>query len=204
MPAKQLDDIFSPGADVLGTRQDARHTILAQTGDAVGETVDCDDAEVWGPIGYAARPAKAIAGKSACQAITLNSGSTDVAIAFRDLRGSSIHGPIGPGEVCIYAAGPDNSGVSRLTLRNDGSATAAELEAALVKLGAGATDGVVVGDSAFLAWAQAITAAVRGTITAVATTSAVNGSPLNPGAAALDSGLDFPSGSISSVVKGAK
>lgn len=122
MAVKQLGDLFDHGIDILGTSQDAKGTILAQTGDAMAEEVASNDVEVYGPSGLASRPAKAIAGKSACQAITLSRGSNDIIIGMRDLRGSSLYGTLREGETCLYAPGPSNKGTGRIVLQDDGSA----------------------------------------------------------------------------------
>lgn len=121
MPVTQLEDIIEFGADVLGTIQTDQGTVMAQTGDVVGSFVNSNDVEVWGPPGYSSRPAKARTGKDAAQAITLNRGSNDVIVAFRDIRASSLQGTLGPGETVVYAPGPDNAGVCKVWLQNDGS-----------------------------------------------------------------------------------
>lgn len=123
MAIVELDDIFNPGVDILGTTLDDKGTILAQTGDVVGEEVASDNAEMWQHIGFASRPAKAQGGKSACQAITLNQGSNDLIIATRDLRGSQIYGNLGEGETCIYAGGPEGTSQAKVLVKADGSIT---------------------------------------------------------------------------------
>lgn len=135
---------FSPGDDVLGTTQSENGVILAQTGDVVGEEAHSDGAEVWGPIGFASRPAKAKKGESACQAITLEQGSNDICIAFRDIRSATLYGALGEGETCVYAGGPDNTGRCKVTLYNAGAATTIEALADAIKLGANATDPVAL------------------------------------------------------------
>lgn len=140
MPPPQLDDLFTPGADVLGTRQNEKGTILAQTGDVVGEEAHSDNAEWWQHVGFASRPAKAVAGKSACQVITINQGSNDICIASRDLRGSSLYGTLRDGETCVYAPGPTNQGTGRILLQDDGSG-------AIITITAGATTIVINGSS---------------------------------------------------------
>lgn len=131
MPAAQLDDIMSPGVDVLGTSQSGGGAILAQTGDVVAQQTDCEGVEVWGPVGYLGRPAKAVPGSTACQAVTLNQGSNDLAIAFRDQRANI---PIGEGEVVIFAPGADGKGTTRILLQ-DGMVT---VTAGAVSLAGGA------------------------------------------------------------------
>ncbi len=121
MPVKQLSDLFDPGADVLGTIQTDQGTIMAQTGDVVGEFVNSDNVEVWGPPGFASRPAKANSGKDAAQAVTINRASNDIIIAFRDIRAGSLVGQLKEGETSIYAPGPSNAGVCQILLQNDGT-----------------------------------------------------------------------------------
>jgi hypothetical protein len=212
MPVAQLDDLFSPGTDVLGTEQDEKGTILAQTGDVIGEEVHSDQAEWWQHVGFASRPAKAEPGKSACQAISINQGSNDLIVATRDVRGSSLYGTLREGETCVYAPGPKNQGTGKILLQDDGSASTITVTAGgqtvtltggQVQLGSGASEGVVCGGGAFTTWASALVAAVRGLIVAVSTKPAMSGSPIDASAGALDSGLDFPTAEISTVVKAA-
>lgn len=120
MAATQTDDIFSAGADVLGTTQDSQGTVLAQLGDVVDATdTPSPNAEVWGPSGLLSRPAPATAGKQACQAIAITGGSNDVAISFRDQRTNIT---VGPGETCLFAPGPTGAAGTRILLQ-DGTIT---------------------------------------------------------------------------------
>lgn len=121
MPIVQLDDLFESGADVLGTTQTDQGTLMAQTGDVVNEFVSSDNVEIWGPPGFASRPAKARSGKDAAQALTITQGSNDIIIAFRDIRASGLIGELGPGETSVYAPGPANTSSCRILLQNDGS-----------------------------------------------------------------------------------
>jgi hypothetical protein len=176
MAFHQPDDIFSPGVDVLGTSQDEQGTILAQTGDVVGETVESDSAEVWQHVGFASRPAKAISGASACQAITLNQGSNDLIIATRDLRGSGIYGTLREGETCLYAPGPANHGTGQILLQDDGTTStitvkgngACNVSTATVALGNGASHPVALADALqtwagqLATWAAAVAAQLPG------------------------------------------
>lgn len=202
MAVKQLDDLFNPGTDVLGTKQNEAGTISAQTGDVVGEEVHSDDAEWWQHVGLASRPAKAIAGKSACQAVTINQGSNDLIIATRDLRGSGIYGTLREGETCLYAPGPTNTGTGRVLLQDDGTnstititangttvtITGAKvgLDAPMVDLAAGASDAVALAP-ALITWAAAVNAALAAIAAALATPGPVVGPvavPPVPGLAA--------------------
>ena len=212
MPTVQKDDIFDLGADLLGTTQNERGTFSAQTGDVVGEDVYSPEAEIWGALGLASRPAKATAGKDAAQAVCIKQGSNDVCIAYRDVRAASLYGPLREGETCLYAPGPTNQGTGRVLLQDDGSGSTITITAGgqtvvitggKVNLGTGAAEGVVCGGSAFSAWASAITAAIQALLTAVATKSAVVGAPIDPSVTAYASGLTFPTSEISTVVQAA-
>jgi hypothetical protein len=145
---------FNPGADVLGTTQSENGVILAQTGDVVGEEAHSDGAEWWQHVGFASRPAKAKKGESACQSVTLDQGSNDICIASRDIRGASLYGALGEGETCVYAGGPDNRGTCKVTLTNDGTATAIEALAASIKLGAIGLSPVARADELQAAWSR--------------------------------------------------
>jgi len=130
MPPTQRDDTFSLGVDVLGTtQQNVAGAVLAQTGDNVNQEVVSDNVECWGPIGLIGRPAAAAppAGAigatsdpaysppSACQALTINQGSNDIAFAFRDLRVSIA---LASGEVAIFAPGADGKGATHILLQD--------------------------------------------------------------------------------------
>jgi hypothetical protein len=121
MPVTQIEDLVTPGADILGTSQDQSGTILAQTGDVLAEDVASDGAEWWQHVGFASRPAKAEAGKAACNGITINRGTHDCVIASRDLRGSGVYGTLGEGETCVYAPGPSNQGTAKVLLQSNGT-----------------------------------------------------------------------------------
>jgi len=114
-----LDD-FNLGADVLGTSQDARGVVLAQTGDTVTSEVLGNNAEWWQHVGMCSRPARAKAGTSACQTLAIVQGSNDVCFASRDSR-CSLPAGLGFGETCLYAGGPDNAGTGQIRLTDDGS-----------------------------------------------------------------------------------
>jgi hypothetical protein len=189
---------FNPGADVLGTTQNEQGTILAQTGDVVGEEAHSDGAEWWQHIGFASRPAKAKAGESACQAVTLEQGSNDVCIASRDIRGAALYGRLGEGETCVYAGGPDNTGRCTATFTNDGAATAIALVADVIKLGAGAADAIALAP-ALQAWATSVNTALA----AIAALLNAPG-PVMGAAGAVPPTPGLASTVASSIVKGAQ
>lgn len=115
-------NVIDVGVDVLTTEMADNGTIGAQTGSAIDKSVSSNDCEIWGPIGYCARPSKPIAGKNACQAVSIAGADRDALIAFRDLRSQEVYGNLSPGDVCIYSAGADGSGQAKLNLRGDGAA----------------------------------------------------------------------------------
>jgi hypothetical protein len=178
---------FNPGADVLGTTQNEQGTLLAQTGDVVGEEAHSDGAEWWQHVGFASRPAKAKAGESACQAVTLEQGSNDVCIASRDIRGAALYGRLGEGESCVYAGGPDNAGTCKVTLYNAGAATTIEALADAIKLGANATAAVARAPE-LQSWATSVNAALAAIATLLNAPGPVTGAsgavPVTPALAA--------------------
>jgi len=121
MAAVIPEDTFTLGADVLASTQGSDGTVLAQTGDNNNSTDDTptSDSEVWGPIGYLARPAAPSPKVAACQTISIPTGSNDVLIAFRDQRANIT---LNPGEVCVFAPGSDGTGTTRILIQ-DGTVT---------------------------------------------------------------------------------
>lgn len=113
-------DSLNLGADVLGTTQDARGVVLAQTGDTVTSEVLGDNAEWWQHVGMCSRPARAKAGTSACQTLAITQGSNDVCFASRDSR-CALPAGLGFGETCVYAGGPDNAGTGQIRLTDNGT-----------------------------------------------------------------------------------
>jgi hypothetical protein len=193
-----MANAFNPGADVLGTTQNEQGVILAQTGDVVGEEAHSDGAEWWQHVGFASRPAKAEAGESACQAVTLEQGSNDVCIASRDIRGAGLYGRLGEGETCVYAGGPDNAGTCKVTLTNDGTATAIIAIADVIKLGAGASDPVALAP-ALQTWATSVNLALAAVMALLNAPGPVMGAP-----AAVPATPSLASTVASSIVKGAQ
>lgn len=116
-----LDNIFDFSADILNSSYTEKKTLLLQTGDVTSSTVRSNDVEVWQPSGYLGRPAKPTGTEDSAQAISLIRGDHDVAIGFRDLRANSLQETLDFGEVQIFAGGPNNSGISKIVLNNDGT-----------------------------------------------------------------------------------
>lgn len=122
MSVPHLTSLFDIGASVLGSTLNAKNgAISVQTGDAVNNETRCDGAEWWQHVGFASRPAKAIAGKSSCQTLAITQSRGDVCFASRDIRGNAIYGSLAEGETSIYAGGPNNTGTGRSIYKDDGS-----------------------------------------------------------------------------------
>jgi len=122
MPAPSLASMFQIGVDVLRTvRSAATRSIVAQTGNVVGETTDADQVEWWQHVGFLSRPSKADSGRKAAQAVVIRRGDHDVAVASKDERGQELAGNLLDGETCIYAPGEDGTGQARVLLKANGS-----------------------------------------------------------------------------------
>lgn len=116
------NSIFNFGLDILSSSFSQNGTISLQTGAVLGPEAPSDTAsEIWFPPGYLARPAKAHPNKDAAQGISAIRGDHDVVFAFKDVRANSLQEQIGFGEIQLYAGGPDNSGISKIVLNNDGT-----------------------------------------------------------------------------------
>lgn len=114
-------------ADLLiSSREESNGTILAQTGDGVSGEVYSPDAELWGPIGYIARPSGPTPG-AACQAVSLSQSDRDVCIGYRDVRTQAKGGSVKPGEVGIYAGGPTGEGQARFLIKDDGTVSSVSM-----------------------------------------------------------------------------
>lgn len=122
MAAPTLADVFQLGVDILRTSlSTATKKILAQTGSVVGKTTDADGVEWWQSVGFASRPPKPQAGKTAAQAIVIRQGGIDAAICSQDLRGLDLYAELADGETAVYAAGEDGTGQARSLYKKDGS-----------------------------------------------------------------------------------
>jgi len=116
-------DVFRIGLHVLKTTiSGTAKTVLAQLGNVAGAGVpESDTAEWWQHDGFMSLPPTATPGASASETVTISRGGRDVVIASRDLRGQQLAGSMQPGETCLYAAGADGKGQSRILLKANGS-----------------------------------------------------------------------------------
>lgn len=119
-----MAEIVFDYADILKSDRQGNGTILLQTGSVDGPEVRSDNVEVWQPSGYIGVPAKASPNDNpteAAQAVCIVRGDRDVCIGTRDIRANALVETIGPGEVQVFAGGPNNSGTCKIVLNNDGS-----------------------------------------------------------------------------------
>lgn len=124
MSALDLGGLIQTGFDIMKTTVDAvTKKITAQLGSVVGNSVDSEGAELWQQVGFASRPSKPQAGKTAAQACVVKMGDHDIIIATQDLRGLELYGALADGETCVYAPGEDGEGQARVLLKADGSIT---------------------------------------------------------------------------------
>lgn len=124
MRPPSLAGLVHVGLDILSTTISAvTNKITAQTGDAIRQSTDASDLEWWQHVGFASRPAKPIAGKSAAQCVVLKTSDRDAAIASQDVRGLAIYGNLKHGETCCYGAGEDGLSQGRAFFKDDGSVT---------------------------------------------------------------------------------
>jgi hypothetical protein len=122
MGAKGTGDITDIG-HLLATELADNGVVIAQMGDAVSMEVREPQVEVWGPIGYAARPAKPDPGTAAGEAVAVTGGDRNRALGYREMRCSEVYGNISDGEVCIFAAGADAKAMGKTAWKADGSIT---------------------------------------------------------------------------------
>jgi hypothetical protein len=82
-----------------------------------------DNAQVWGIIGVASRPAgPAHSNVTDCaQSISIGKSDSEVIIGQRDVRFQSLFSDIQPGETYIYAVGSDGTGTAVIKLKADGT-----------------------------------------------------------------------------------
>jgi hypothetical protein len=122
MAAPDARGMIQVGIDILTTTVDPKtKKILVQLGDVHRESTDTDNAELWQQTGFASRPPKPEAKKTAAQAAVFKAGDHDIVFATQDLRGLVLYGQLDHGETCVYAAGPDGTGQARALFKKDGS-----------------------------------------------------------------------------------
>lgn len=201
MPASNFSDVFNNGVDILSSSIASNGTILLQTGSALLEDVISDGAELWQPSGYIARPAKATPGKEGAQGLSITARDQDIVFATRDIRANPLVEELGYGEVQLFAGGPENSGISKIVLNNDGNgnqrvtvtanttiveinsdgtvtitADTVNVNAGTVNLGNGASDSVALAP-VLQSWAAQLVTFVTAVNTAIPTSSSAPGSP---------------------------
>lgn len=117
-----INDEIQIGYDVLGSVRNTNNGVVSiQLGDSTGGEVRSDNAEWWQHVGFVSRPSSPVAGKPACQVISLERTDRDICIASRDVRYSTTYGTLSPGETALYASGPNGTGTNRLLLKDSGS-----------------------------------------------------------------------------------
>lgn len=110
------------GVTILRTTVDAAtKAILAQLGESRTEESIADGAEWWQHVGFISRPSKAVPKGESCEGIVVRRSGNDVVISSRDKRGRELAGELKEGETCLYAAGPDGKGQSRVLLKANGA-----------------------------------------------------------------------------------
>jgi len=120
-----LGALIDKGVDVLSTVLDATtKRIFAYLGDVKAEDGDSDRAEWIQWPGFVSRPGKAIAGKSAAQAVRVRCSGGDVIVACRDARTLEMYGQLDDGETGLCAGGPDGTAQGRILIKKDGSVNA--------------------------------------------------------------------------------
>jgi len=116
-----VDEAFSVD-DVLKSEKTENGTINIQLGDAISSTVRSNNAEMWSPCGLTSLPPTVFEDnvKDAPQAFSVVRADRDIILGFRDIKNQDRYGTqFGPGDTCIYAAGPTNEGQPRCLLKGD-------------------------------------------------------------------------------------
>lgn len=124
MGAKSTGDVTDVG-NILGTELADNGVVVAQMGDVLSGDVREPAVEIWGPIGYAARPSKPDPGKAASEGVAVTGGDRNKLVAYREMRCSEIYGNLDDGEVCVFAAGGDAQAQAKTTWKADGGITQA-------------------------------------------------------------------------------
>jgi hypothetical protein len=120
-----LGDLIDVGVDILSTAIDTvSRRIFAYLGDVKAEDGESDKATWMQHVGFASRPGKPIAGKSAAQCVRIRRSDGDVVLGSCDARTLEMYGALDDGETCISAGGPDGTAQGRVLLKKDGSVNA--------------------------------------------------------------------------------
>jgi hypothetical protein len=123
MSVPDLSTLFTV-TSIMGTVSNPQNNnISATTGDAVSGEVSGPSTQMWQHVGFASKPAFPQPGIASAQSLNLVRANGDISIASKDLRDNDIYGNLGPGETCLYARGPLNEGMARVSLKADGSVT---------------------------------------------------------------------------------
>lgn len=153
------------GIDVLGTKvSEKTKRVLAKIGDVFTGVADSDNVEWWQHVGFVSRPPLPANSKDAAQAVVIQSGDRDVAVASCDLRGLELAGNIQPGETCVYASGSDGAAQPRLLMKGSGTVSlftrdgnVASGQAVAIQANADSTIGIVSKYGAIMIDANGIT-----------------------------------------------
>lgn len=117
-----LGDLIDVGVDVLSTAIDAvSRRIFAYLGDVKAQDGESDKATWMQHVGFASRPGRPIAGKSAAQCVRIRRSDGDVVLGSCDARTLAMYGALDDGETCIFAGGPDGTAQGRSLWKKDGS-----------------------------------------------------------------------------------
>lgn len=117
-----IGDLIDIGVDVLSTAIDAAsRRIFAYLGDVKAKDGESDKATWMQHVGFASRPGKPIAGKSAAQCVRIRRSDGDVVIGSCDARTLAMYGALDDGESACFAGGPDGTAQGRTLWKKDGS-----------------------------------------------------------------------------------
>jgi hypothetical protein len=117
-----IGGLVDVGVDILSTTVSTKtKKILCQTGQVDAESTDADGCEWMQHVGFASRPPKPEAGKSAAQGLVFKTSDRDVCVASQDLRGLELYSGLSDGETCVYAAGADGTAQGRVLIKADSS-----------------------------------------------------------------------------------
>lgn len=120
-----IGSLIDIGVDVVSTAIDsASNRIFAYLGDVKAKLGESDKATWMQHVGFASRPGKPIAGKSAAQCVRIRRSDGDVVLGSCDGRTLAMYGALDDGETCIFAGGPGGTAQGRVLIKKDGSVNA--------------------------------------------------------------------------------